>query len=75
MGRRQRRGNAEDGFILGLERLFDILVQLAICSRGFRGVQIASPRDMAVRRIEVERTCEIFELWNGQELGSPCQQM
>lgn len=71
--RGQRRGNAEDGFILGLERLFDILVQFAVGPSGFRGVQIASSSDMAVRGIEVERAREILELWKGQILGSQCQ--
>jgi hypothetical protein len=65
---RQRGRESKDGFILGFERLFDVVVKLPVGSRSLGGIQIASTHDMAVGGIEVQRTCDILKLWEREKL-------
>lgn len=66
--RRQGCRETEDGFVLGFERLLDVVVELPVGSGSLGCVQIASSHDMTVRCVKVQRTCDIFELGQGKEL-------
>lgn len=67
-GRRQGSGETEDRFVLGFERLFDVIVEFPIGSGSLRCVQVASTFDVAVGCVEIERACDIFKLGKRKKL-------
>lgn len=51
--------------MLRVEVLVDALVEFLVGACGFRGVQVAATRDVAVGRVEVESARHGFKVVNG----------
>ena len=68
LGRAERVAQLEQGGVLRLERLVDVLIQLLVGAGGPRRVEVAAARDVAVGRVEVEGAGDRVQIAVREEL-------
>ena len=54
---------------MSLERLFDMVVEFPIGACRLSGVNITTADDVAVVRVEIQRTRYVLELWKREKLN------
>lgn len=66
--RRDGGRQSQEGFVLRLQGVLDIAVQLLVRARCFRSVQVAASYDLAVGCVEVQRAGDVVEIAKGEKL-------